>query len=270
MNPMKTFRSGLALVAVAVLLVGCESSSVITFNAPASVSPQETFQATVTQEWQDPAEFDPNSDEQFELVFALLLPEGWTVGDTVEYVGTLGGAPLDLTLERQPGPLEDNFREWLEADGAPPQAIEEYDLFSCSAEPPDLPPGSVLTFFRATEPFPQGNVSLPEGGEFIMDITSGILGGSYSVAAAHGIYSTIDDDNGPDFPNPITSCLFFLEAFGDNGPPPINVVSAQIGQVGSASVPVPVGGVWGILVMALGLMATGVWFGRRRLGAVER
>ncbi len=261
MNQLARLRTLIALSLLALLLAGCDNSALVTFDAPPSVAPQATFPATVNHEWRNPVTLSP-ADEEDELVFALALPAGWDVGNTVSYSGTVGGNPVNLTLQRQAVEITDNFRDFLLDEGGGQGDVDEYDQFSCSGPGPF----AQYVLFRATTPFANGQVALPEGGTFSFDLTAGAQLGGFTLTAAHGLYASIDNPQGQF--DPLTSCQFFLDdAPGD--PPPVNIASTQITLAGAPpapapAVPVPVNAVWLVALMALGLMGTGFWFGRRR------
>lgn len=270
MSVATRLRPLVTLLLLALLLVGCAQSSLETFTAPTSVDAQETFQATVTHQWQDDTVADQPDPglTSADLVFVMGLPVGWEIGNTIAYAGTFAGNPLALTLERQPGEgIPDNFREFLIADGGDQSDIDLYDQFSCSEVPPSVPDELNLVFFRATTPFPGIEVTPPEGGTFTFELTAGSQAGDFTLVAAHGTYATLDNTGG-NGPNPVTSCTFFVEQTGDLAPA-INIITADVAAMGGAAprpdaVPVPVGGAWLVVLTAVALLGTGLWFGRRR------
>ncbi len=261
---MKLFqglRAHVLLLLVTLALVGCDSSVLTAFNAPATATPSEVVSATVDHEWQfDVTDFD-NTGEAWDMVFVLGLPAGWDVSNTVTYNGTLGGNPVSVTLDRLPGPPAGNFEV-----GLSPTDLAEYEMSSCSYDPSVFPGTLTPVFFQASAPFTV-NAIQGESGTFSFDLVASSQVGAYDFQVAHGLYATFTDFNGP--AQDLTSCWYFLEPPpGQQGDAIINSVLTRISvlgaAVGAATVAVPVGGAWLALLMALGLIGTGMWFGWRR------
>lgn len=129
-SPLVMLKRIAAVVAATIFLTGC-GIEIVDVAAPTSVTGGQPFEIEVTQQFFNSGGFD--EEEETRLVFAFVVPQGWTPQAGGSYDAELDGVPISLSIETL-DTIDSDWNDLLFEPGSPCVPVEDpADPETCAA-----------------------------------------------------------------------------------------------------------------------------------------